>query len=430
MQHKIPVDQFGTQGPAMANAIESCVHCGFCLPTCPTYQVLGEEMDSPRGRIFLMKEVLEGNLPLEEALPYTDKCLGCLACVTSCPSGVQYGQLISPFRAFADTQRKREPLDKLLRLMIEQTLPYPNRFRLAAKLGKFGMPFKKFLPFQMQSMLELLPSSLPAAQELPEVFPAEGERRARVALLAGCAQQVLAPEINWATLRVLARNGIEVVIPKSQGCCGAILMHTGAQDHARDLARNNLRAFTTGVFGQVDAIVTNAAGCGSGMHEYPLLFAGYREEEQARALAVRVKDVSVFLDELGLREIPVLDAPLKLAYHDACHLAHAQGVRSNPRNLLSSIEGLELLELRDSEICCGSAGTYNIEQPDIARELGERKARAVIETGAQAVASGNIGCLTQLTSHLEKLGHALPVLHTMEILDLGYPVSEPGTLED
>jgi glycolate oxidase iron-sulfur subunit len=430
MQHKIPVDQFGAQGPAMANAIESCVHCGFCLPTCPTYQVLGEEMNSPRGRIFLMKEVLEGNLPLEEALPYTDKCLGCLACVTSCPSGVQYGELISPFRAYADGQRKREPFDKLSRLMIEQTLPYPNRFRLAASLGKFGLPFKKFLPPQMQSMLELLPASLPVAQSLPEVFPAEGERRARVALLAGCAQQVLAPEINWATLRVLARNGVEVVIPKSQGCCGAILMHTGAQDHARDLARNNLRAFTTGVFGQVDAIVTNAAGCGSGMHEYPLLFAGHREEKQARALAARVKDVSVFLDELGLREMPVLEAPLKLAYHDACHLAHAQGVRSSPRKLLSSIDGLELLEVRDSEICCGSAGTYNIEQPDIARELGERKAQAVIDTGAQAVASGNIGCLTQLTNHLEKLGHALPVLHTMEILDLGYPVNDPGTFED
>jgi glycolate oxidase iron-sulfur subunit len=176
--------------------------------------------------------------------------------------------------------------------------------------------------------------------------------------------------------------------------------------------------------------VTNAAGCGSGMHEYPLLFAGHREEDQARALAARVKDVSVFLDELGLRETPVLEAPLKLAYHDACHLAHAQGVRSSPRKLLSSIDGLELLELRDSEICCGSAGTYNIEQPDIARELGERKAQAVIDTGAQAVASGNIGCLTQLTSHLEKLGYALPVLHTMEILDLGYPAIEPGTLED
>jgi glycolate oxidase iron-sulfur subunit len=394
----------------MAEAVEACVHCGFCLPTCPTYRVLGEEMDSPRGRIVLMKEVLEGNLELAEANVHIDRCLGCLACVTACPSGVQYGELLAPFRAL--NQSSKLELKNLTKILISSTLPHPKRFRLAASLGRFGKPFKNLMPKPIQAMLELLPDVLPNHFELPEFVPAIGKRRARVALLAGCAQQVLAPEINRATLEVLSRNGVEVVIPKSQGCCGAILMHTGQQQEARALARKNLEVFPN----DVDAIITNAAGCGSGIHEYGLLFAGEPEESSAQALAARVKDVSVFLAELGLVTPLKLENPLKVAYHDACHLAHAQGVRVQPRSLLSSIENLTLLELSDPEICCGSAGTYNIEQPEIASELGTRKAKAVIESGAQAISSGNIGCLTQLKTHLERLGHTLPVLHTIEIL--------------
>ena len=416
MQHKIPVDQLGAQGEAMASAVEACVHCGFCLPACPTYQVLGEEMDSPRGRIFLMKEVLEGGLPMVDALPYIDKCLGCLGCVTACPSGVQYGELVTPFKAMAEETRTRAPLEQLSRTLALETLPHPNRFRLAASAGQLAQGFKGFVPAAMRPMLELLPANLPSAQDLPEVFPAMGTRRARVALLAGCAQQVLAPEINWATLRVLARNGIEVVIPKQQGCCGAIVMHAGAQAQARDLARKNLHVFPD----DVDAIITNAAGCGSGIHEYPLLFAGQPELESATKLAKRTLDVTVFLERIGLTQTPRLPELTRIAYHDACHLAHAQGVRSAPRAILGMVENLEVLELGDGELCCGSAGTYNITQPEIARTLGERKANAVLETNAQAVASGNIGCLTQMQNHLRWLGHTIPVMHTLEVLDRAF----------
>jgi glycolate oxidase iron-sulfur subunit len=279
-------------------------------------------------------------------------------------------------------------------------------------LGRLGKPFKSILPKPLQAMLELVPDVLPSADELPEFVPAIGKRRARVGLLAGCAQQVLAPEINRATLEVLSKNGVEVVIPRSQGCCGAILMHTGQQSDARALARKNLEVFPN----DLDAVVTNAAGCGSGMHEYGLLFAGEPEADKARALASRVVDVSVFLAELGMVTLLKLERPLKVAYHDACHLAHAQGVRVQPRSLLSGVENLTLLELTDPEICCGSAGTYNIEQPEIANQLGEQKARAVIESGADVIASGNIGCLTQLKTHLERQRHPMPVLHTVEIL--------------
>ena len=416
MLHKIQTDQHEPQAEEMAAAIEQCIHCGFCLPTCPTYAVLGEEMDSPRGRIFLMKEVLEGGIEVEEAVPFIDCCVGCDACVTSCPSGVRYDELISPFRAHAEERRTRRPADRLLRWLIAETLPYPRRFRLAARLGGRARTLRRFAPGRSQAMLELLPASLPEARPLPELHPARGERRARVALLAGCAQQVLAPEINWATLRVLARNGVEVAIPRDQGCCGSLDLHGGRAERAKRHARRNLRAFPS----DVDAVITNAAGCGSGIGEYGLLFKGEQDEDEARALADRTVDVSVFLHDLGLAPPPPLPEPLQLAYQDACHLAHAQAVRSAPRELLRAIANLELLEPDDWQLCCGSAGTYNVEQPDVARELGRRKAEALLATGAEAVASGNIGCLTQIDQHLRALGRELPVMHTMQVLDRAY----------
>lgn len=417
MQHTIPVDSLEPQAENMAGAIGSCVHCGFCLPTCPTYLTMGEEMDSPRGRIFLMKEVLEGELELELALPYIDNCLGCVSCVTACPSGVEYGDLITPFRAYAEERRHRPPMERAQREMVLRTLPYPNRFRLAAKLGRFGKPFARFMPDSMAAMLRLLPEQLPPRLKLPEVVPAVGTRRARVALLAGCAQQVLAPDINAATLRVLARNGVETVIPSGQGCCGALAMHTGASQQAKPLARNNLDAFPD----DVDAIVTNAAGCGSGMHEYGLLLKGEPEQEQAERFARRVVDVSVFLDGLGLSATPpALAQPTRAAYHDACHLAHAQGVRGAPRSLLQAVGNLMLVEPDEWEICCGSAGTYNVEKPDTAAELGARKARNLLGTGAKLIATGNIGCITQVQTHLRALGHEIPVMHTIQVLDRAY----------
>jgi glycolate oxidase iron-sulfur subunit len=416
MQHSIPVDTLGPQAPAMAHAVETCVHCGFCLSACPTYKVLGEEMDSPRGRIYLMKEQLEGALPLENMIPYVDRCLGCMACVTACPSGVEYGELLAPFRARAEDQRKRTPLERITRLMVRETLPYPARFRLAATAGRLGRPFQRLLPQSFRSMLELLPASLPPAQPLPAHYPAVGTRRARVALLAGCVQQVLAPAINWATLRVLAQNGVEVVIPSGQGCCGSLSMHIGEDDQARALARRNLAAFPT----DVDAVITNAAGCGSGMHEYGLLFAGQPEEEAARAFAGRVRDVSLFLAELGLMTPPPLPQPLTVAYHDACHLGHAQRVTSQPRQLLAAIPNLKLVEIPEGDLCCGSAGAYNLEQPELAAQIGERKARNILTTGADAIATGNIGCMTQIQTHLAALGQPLPIWHTMEVLDRAY----------
>jgi glycolate oxidase iron-sulfur subunit len=422
VQHGIPVEKLGPLADPMAHAVDSCVHCGFCLPTCPTYQVLGEEMDSPRGRIILMKEVLEGNLELDQATPYLDPCLGCMACVTACPSGVQYGELITPFRALAEGRRKRDPLSRSLRWLVLNTLPFPRRFRLATTLGRLAKPLGKLLRGRLAAMLDLLPRNLPKARPLPRAYPAEGERRARVALLVGCAQQVLSPELNWATLRVLSKNGVEVVIPPAQGCCGALSAHTGAAEQAKRFARRSMHGFP----GDVDAILTNAAGCGSGMKEYPLWLKGGPQEDAATEFAGRVEDVSVFLARLGPIDPKPLPAPLKVAYHDACHLAHAQSITAQPRALLGMIPNLELLEIPDGEICCGSAGTYNIEQPEIARELGQRKAEAILSTGAEAVATGNIGCLVQIRAHLQRQGRPLPIYHTIELLYRAYP-SPAGT---
>lgn len=395
----------------MADAISRCVHCGFCLAACPTYRELGQEMDSPRGRIVLMKEVLEGNLPWESARPHVDRCLGCLACEPACPSGVPYRDLISPFRAAAES-RWRRPLDESLRrLLVGQVLPYPGRFRLAVRLGMLGRWLGLPVPKSWQPMLELLPESLPAERSWPDRIPACGTRRARIALLTGCAQQVLAPDINAATIQVLTRQGVEVLLPPGQGCCGALSWHTGDLRAARELAQRNLDAFPH----DVDAVLTNAAGCGSALHEYPLILRGTPDEPRAVAFSRRIEDVSQFLARLGLRE-PWREQRIKVAYHDACHLANGQGVRRQPRDLLRAIPGVELVEMADAEFCCGSAGSYNLDQPEIAAGLGERKARAAMATGADLVVSGNIGCLVQMENHLRRLGSPIRVRHTMQIL--------------
>jgi glycolate oxidase iron-sulfur subunit len=422
MKHSIPIEKLGPEGKLMADAIEKCVHCGFCLPTCPTYTLLGEEMDSPRGRILLMKSVLEGNLALEPALPYIDRCLGCLGCVTACPSGVPYGELVTPFRAFAEAQRKRPLVKRASRRLTSETLPHPARFRLAASAGRLAQPLKAWLPEEFKAMLDLLPASLPPSQPLPAFYPAEGPRRGRVALLVGCVQQVLAPEINWATLRVLARNGVEVVIPPGQTCCGALALHTGDAPTARALAMQNMAAFPK----DADAILTNAAGCGSGMHEYPALFTGTDQGAAAQAFAQRVEDVSVYLDRLGIVDPPAWPTGLQLAYHDACHLAHAQGITAAPRRLLERIPNLQLVAIPEGELCCGSAGSYNLDQPQIAGKLGERKAQNILASGAGAVAAGNIGCLVQIRNHLAALGQPLPVWHTLEVLDRAYHLPGNG----
>ena len=416
MQHTIDLTKIGPRAEAMSQAIQACVHCGFCLAACPTYRVLGEEMNSPRGRIYLMKGALEEKIPLQDVQPYIDRCLGCVACVPACPSGVEYGELLIGFRALTEPDRRQSLTDRAARKMITATLPHPNRFRLAAQAGKVGQVFKGLMPEKMGAMLDLVPPDLPKAETLPALYPAKGARRARVALLSGCVQTVLDPHINWATLRVLAENGVETVIPQGQGCCGSILMHIGEDEQAQHLAAQNLSVFPD----DVDAIITNAAGCGSGMKEYGLLFQGQPEEAQATQFAAKVQDISLFLDELGLKPPPALAHPLKVAYHDACHLLHAQGVHDAPRNLLAAIPNVTRLELNDDGLCCGSAGTYNLEQPQIANELGRRKVDCILSTGAEAVVSGNIGCLTQIQTHLALQSKPLQLYHTVQLLDLAY----------
>lgn len=423
MKHTIPLKDLGPMASDISDAVSKCVHCGFCLPACPTYNVLHQEMDSPRGRIILMKSVLEGEIDLEEAVPYIDHCLGCLSCQTACPSGVEYGKLLSPFRFYSESKRKRPADERISRWITKETFPYPDRFRLANQVGKFSKSISGAFPKRFQAMLQLIPESIPERQTLPFVYPAEGVRRARVALLAGCVQQILAQEINLATLRVLARNGVEVVIPPDQGCCGALALHTGDSKSARSLAERNLLAFPS----DVDAIITNAAGCGSGMREYPNIFKGSELSEFANKFATKVIDISEFLSELDVIDVPPLKKPIQIAYHDACHLAHAQGVTQEPRWLLNKIPNLTLIPIKEAELCCGSAGSYNLEQPEIAEQLGKRKVQNILDTGADAVVTGNIGCLIQLRTHLSVLNVNIregnkdfPVWHTIELIDLAY----------
>jgi len=405
----------------MAEAVTKCVHCGFCLPACPTYQELGNESDSPRGRIVIMKEVLEGTLTVADASPHVDACLGCLACEPACPSGVPYRDLISAFRAKTNPARKRGIVERVKREMVKQSLPYPSRFQTAAKLGRLAKPLARMMPKAFRPMLELLPDqALPRMVVYPPtVAPDEGiEARGRVALLLGCAQQALDPDINDATIEVLTRNGLEVVIPETQGCCGALSWHVGEMEDAQRFAINNLGAFPA----DVDAVITNAAGCGSGIHEYPLILKGTSAEPAAQAMAKRTCDVSVQLMRLeALAPVPDPGRKLRIAYHDACHLANAQGVRQAPRDLLRAIPGVEILEIPDGGTCCGSAGTYNIDQPEIANALGHKKAEYIRALHPDLVVSGNIGCLTQLRAHLDR-GEtpSVPIKHTVQVLRDAY----------
>ena len=414
MRHQIQVEAL--RAPEMAEAIEKCVHCGFCLPACPTYNLLGEEMDSPRGRIYLMKNVLEERLDADDAQLYIDRCLGCMACVPACPSGVEYGDLLVSYRALQEEERSRPIPDKLTRKLMCETLPYPRRFRLALRGGKIGKALAAMLPDSFNAMLSLLPDALPAPQPLPPILPAQGERRGKVALLPGCVQQVLAPSINHAAAQVLAANGVEVHIPAGSSCCGSILLHIGAEQDARKLARRNFPLIPD----DVDAILTTAAGCGSGMHDYELLFKGEADAAQAKAFSDRVQDFSAYLAKLGMRPPRGFEQERAVVYQDACHLLHAQGVKDEPRQLLAQIPNLKLAEIADAGMCCGSAGTYNIDQPVIAAQLGRNKVAAILDARPDLIVSGNIGCMAQIRAHLQGLGAQLPVLHIAELLRDAY----------
>lgn len=419
-----PAMNFDAHHPPDAALIGDCVHCGFCLPTCPTYVLWGEEMDSPRGRIDLMKGALEGEPLTADAQRHLDQCLGCMACVTACPSGVQYDKLIEATRGQLERGATRSPAERALRAAIFAVFPYPRRLRalrgplrayqrsgLGALLARTGLLAR--LPAGLQAMESLAPRLGPTRQ-LPFRTPAVGPRRRTVGLLTGCVQGTFFPDVNAATIRVLAAEGCEVIVPAAQGCCGALSAHGGREEQSVHFAKALLSVFEQA---GVDTVVANAAGCGSNMKDYAYQL---RDEpgwaERAAALSAKVRDVSELLDELG----PVATRhplPVAVAYQDACHLAHAQGVRDQPRRLLTAIPGLELRELLEAEICCGSAGVYNLLHPEPARELGQRKARAVLATRAELMVTANPGCWMQVASTLASMGERMPVAHTIQVLD-------------
>jgi glycolate oxidase iron-sulfur subunit len=369
-------------------------------------------MDSPRGRIVLMKEVLEGNLRPEQAAPFVDRCLGCVACQPACPSGVEYGNLLSSYRAVTHDQVPRKFLLRVREFLVHQTVPFPGRFRIAVHLGKIVAPFSFLMPQTLRPMLELAPKKIPKAIRLPEFSPAVGVRKGQVGLLAGCAQQVLAPEINLATMRVLNHVGFDVIVPKKQSCCGALDWHDGRLETTRRMAAGNFERFPA----DVETIITNAAGCGSAINDYQVIFQETEMLEKARQFSNKVIDISKFL---ASQPMPPgrFDLPTRIAYHDACHLAHAQGIRAQPRHLLEQIDNVELVPLVESERCCGSAGTYNLQQPEIAKRLGKLKVQTVLDSNCQIVAAGNIGCLIQIRKYLQARNSPIRALHPIEILE-------------
>ncbi len=436
--------------PPSAERISDCVHCGFCLPACPTYQLWGEEMDSPRGRIYLMKLGLEGAAAMDRTVVgHFDACLGCMACVTACPSGVQYQELIEATRAQIERRYRRDPADRLFRWLIFALFPHPARLRGAAVLGwlyqRLGMAralhatgIADRLPPRLRALEELLPPVhlRTLARRPPERTAASGtpepQRRLhgarvptaaqmRVGLVTGCVQSVYFSAVNDATVRVLAAEGCEVIAPRGQGCCGALMVHAGREPEALARARALIATFE---MAGVDRIVVNAAGCGSTLKEYGHLL---RDDPgwaaRAAAFAAKVRDVTELAAELPPRS-PRHPIAARVAYHDACHLAHAQGVRAQPRTLLSSIPGLELVELPEAELCCGSAGIYNLVQPEPAEELGRRKAANVAAVAPDALATANPGCLLQLRRYLPP---AIRLFHPIQLIDCSIRGVDPIT---
>ena len=424
---KVTGQAFDAHHPPDRRLIDKCVHCGFCLPTCPTYALWGEEMDSPRGRIYLMKSALEGRVDMTPGfVRHFDACLGCMACVTACPSGVQYGPLIEATRAQIERRYPRSAGDRLFRSLLFSVVPYPGRLRFAlAPL----VAYRWIQPLlQRSGILNLLPPRLRALAALappvtvrsltatvPERTPATSPRRMTVGVLTGCVQRLVFAHVNDATVRVLAAEGCDVIAPASQGCCGALALHAGRDDQARDFARRIIATFEAA---GVDRVVVNAAGCGSSMKEYDALLADDPEwNARAAAFSARVRDVTELLVELGPPQAPRHPLPLRVAYHDACHLAHAQGVRQQPRDLLGGIPGVELLEFAEPEMCCGSAGIYNLVQPDAARDLGARKVGHLAAVAPDIVATANPGCTLQIASTAAGLGRPLKVVHPIELID-------------
>jgi glycolate oxidase iron-sulfur subunit len=419
--------------PAMASSekiLRTCVHCGFCTATCPTYLLLGDELDSPRGRIYLIKDMLEGGKPASpQVVKHIDRCLSCLSCMTTCPSGVHYMHLVDHARAYIEATHRRPWHDRAVRALLATVLPYPGRFRLAMTAAIWGKPFRGVLGRlprvgqRLAAMLELAPARVPGRSPFarPGVWPAEGQRRGRVAILSGCAQPVLQPNFNAAAIRLLNRHGIEVVLPQGEGCCGALVHHMGRDHEALAFARRNVDAWTAEIEGQgLDAVVITASGCGTTIKDYGFMF---RDDpvyaEKARRVSELAKDITEYLAAIGLAA-PVRETDLVVAYHSACSMQHGQQIREEPKKLLRQA-GFAVKDVPEGHICCGSAGTYNLLQPEIAGELRARKVANIERVRPDLIATGNIGCMTQIGK-----GTAIPIVHTVELLDwaTGGPVPE------
>ncbi len=405
--------------------LRTCVHCGFCTATCPTYQVLGDELDSPRGRIYLIKDMLENNRPADEkTVKHIDRCLSCLACMSTCPSGVHYMHLVDHAREYIENTYKRPFMDRTIRWMLARILPYPDRFRLALRGAKLAKPFKGVMPGPVKAMLDLAPAELPppSLNDRPQVFPAMGERVKRVALMTGCAQKALNTDINDATIRILQRHGCEVVVAQGAGCCGALTHHMGKSTESHAAAAKNIRAWMREIGnGGLDAIVINTSGCGTTVKDYGHMFRNDVLAGDAATVSALAKDISEVLSDLNLQ---VSEAPdLRVAYHAACSLQHGQQIKFAPKTLLKNA-GFTVLEPKDPHLCCGSAGTYNIMQPEISGQLKERKVKTLEAVQPQVIAAGNIGCMMQIGS-----GTAVPVVHTVELLDWATGGPKPRKLQ-
>ena len=411
MQTNFTEEQLKDPGVARANEIlRSCVHCGFCTATCPTYQVLGDELDSPRGRIYLIKDMLENDRPADaRTVKHIDRCLSCLACMTTCPSGVHYMHLVDHARAHIEKTYKRPIFERVLRNTLAGILPYPGRFRLALLAAKIARPFKSLVPeARLRAMLDMAPKRIPpvSRNDDPQSFPAKGETRMRVALMTGCAQKALNTDINDATIRLLTRLGCEVVVAEGSGCCGALVHHMGREGESHRFAEANIRAWTASEF---DAIVINTSGCGTTVKDYGHMFRNGKLADRAADVSAKTMDISELLMKLEV----TAKAPenLKIAYHAACSLQHGQQVKTAPKALLKAA-GFEVVEPKDSHLCCGSAGTYNLMQPEISGQLKARKVATLEAKAPDVIAAGNIGCMMQIGS-----GTDIPIVHTVELLD-------------
>ncbi|WP_297339246.1 glycolate oxidase subunit GlcF [Pseudophaeobacter sp.] len=415
MQTNFTKEQLQDPGTQRANEIlRACVHCGFCTATCPTYQVLGDELDSPRGRIYLIKDMLENNrVPDAKTVKHIDRCLSCLACMTTCPSGVHYMHLVDHARAYIDKNYKRPVMDRLLRAVLARILPYPGRFRLALLGAKMARPFKGLVPdARLRAMLEMAPKQIPpvSRNDDPQSFAAEAPQKKRVALMTGCAQKALNTDINDATIRLLTRLGCEVVVAEGAGCCGALTHHMGRETESHATAAKNIRAWSAEIDGKgLDAIVINTSGCGTTVKDYGHMFRNDPLAADAARVSERCLDISELLMQL---DFPVgVEKELTVAYHAACSLQHGQQIKSHPKTLLKRA-GFKVVEPADSHLCCGSAGTYNLMQPEISGQLKARKVKTLEAKSPDLIAAGNIGCMMQIGSATE-----VPILHTVELLD-------------